>query len=150
MNQTNSIIIDGNLVKDGVFSEPKQGFKVCRLTVAVNRWYKNENGEAVDKVSYFDVETYANSAEFCSKYAKKGLPVRVVGRLQQDRWTTKEGKMDSKVYVVAEHVELLKKPFAETEKKREEGIPAGDAKAGEGELVMQEAQEAQEEAVAVF
>ena len=101
MNQTNSIIIDGNLVKDGVFSEPKQGFKVCRLTVAVNRWYKNENGEAVDKVSYFDVETYANSAEFCSKYAKKGLPVRVVGRLQQDRWTTKEGKMDSKVYVVA-------------------------------------------------
>ena len=110
MNQTNSIVVDGNLVKDPVFVEPKTGFKVCRLSVAVNRWYKDENGNSVDKVSFFEAEAYGNSAEFCNKYAKKGSPIRLVGRLQQDRWTNKEGKTDSKVYIVAEHIELLKRP----------------------------------------
>lgn len=115
MNQTNSIVVDGNLVRDSAFSEPKAGFKVCRLSVAVNRWYKNENGNAVDKVSYFDVETYGNCAEFCGKYGKKGAPMRVVGRLQQDRWTSKDGKNESRVYIVAERVELLRRPGVETE-----------------------------------
>ena len=110
MNQTNSIVVDGNLVKDPVLVEPKTGFKVCRLSVAVNRWYKDENGNSVDKVSFFEAEAYGNSAEFCNKYAKKGSPIRLVGRLQQDRWTNKEGKTDSKVYIVAEHIELLKRP----------------------------------------
>ncbi|MCR4579014.1 MAG: single-stranded DNA-binding protein [Treponema sp.] len=131
MNQTNSIVIDGNLVKDPVLSEPKAGFKVCKMTVAVNRWYKDESGNAVDKVSYFDVDAYANSAEFCNKYAKKGAPIRVVGRLQQDRWTTKDGKTDSKVIVVAEHVEILKRPGSEKidteENKGTENQPAVEA-----------------------
>ena len=115
MNQTNSIIVDGNLVKDALFSEPKAGFKVCKMSMAVNRWYKDENGTSIDRVSYFDIEAYGNSAEFCNKYAKKGTPMRVVGRLQQDRWTNKEGKADSKVYIVAEHIEVLKRPGIEVE-----------------------------------
>ena len=151
MNQTNSIVIDGNLVKDGTFSEPKTGFKVYRMSVAVNRWYKNENGESVDKVSYFEAEAYGNAAEFCNKYCKKGSPVRIVGRLQQDRWTTKEGKSDSKVYVVAEHIELLKRPgmeAAEIKAKTAEPASANSSPA-QAEPQAVEVSAAQEE-VAVF
>ena len=114
MNQTNSIVIDGNLVNDGQFSEPKEGFKVFKMSVAVNRWYKTEDGTSVDKVSFFEAEAYGNVAEFCASHCKKGAPVRIVGRLQQDRWTNKEGKTDSKVYIVTEHFELLKRPGIET------------------------------------
>ena len=51
MNQLNSIILEGNLVKDSVLSEPVEGFKVCNFTMGVNRFYKNKNDEGVEEVS---------------------------------------------------------------------------------------------------
>ena len=71
MNQLNSIILEGNLVKDSVLSEPVEGFKVCNFTMGVNRFYKNKNDEGVEEVSYFDVEAYGKTAEYCEKKAKK-------------------------------------------------------------------------------
>lgn len=102
MNQLNSIILEGNIVdtikNDGVLG----------LTLAVTRHYKNEDGEAVDEVSYFDIETYDKLAEFAEKQSEKGRGVRVVGRLKQNRWTD-DGKTGAKVFIVAEHIEF--KPF---------------------------------------
>lgn len=109
MNQLNSLIIEGNVVKNGELTEPTKGFKVCVFPVAVNRFYKNKNGEGVSEVSYFDVQTYGKMAESCEKQAEKGRGIRVVGRLKQDRWKDNEGKSKSKVYVVAEHIEYKPK-----------------------------------------
>ena len=47
MNQLNSLIIEGNVVRQAELSEPTAGFKVCKFPVAVDRWYKNRNGEGV-------------------------------------------------------------------------------------------------------
>lgn len=118
MNQLNSLIIEGNVVKQGELSEPIQGFKVCSFPVAVNRWYKNKNGEGVSEVSYFDVETYGKMAEACAKQASKGRGVRVVGRLKQNRWKDEKKGLLSKVFVIAEHVEY-KPIFSEENKKNE-------------------------------
>ncbi|MDY2840446.1 MAG: single-stranded DNA-binding protein [Treponema sp.] len=115
MNQLNSLIIEGNVVKNGELSEPTKGFKVCVFPVAVNRFYKNKNGEGVSEVSYFDVQTFGKMAELCEKQAEKGRGVRVVGRLKQDRWKDNDGKSKSKVFVVAEHIEY--KPKFETDEK---------------------------------
>lgn len=109
MNQLNSLIIEGNVVRAAELSEPTAGFKVCKFPVAVNRWYKNRNGESVSEVSYFDVETYGRMAEICEKQGAKGRGVRVVGRLKQDRWKDSDGKNISKIYVVAEHIEYKPK-----------------------------------------
>ena len=105
MNQLNSLIIEGNVVKQGELSEPIQGFKVCSFPIAVNRWYKNKNGEGVNEVSYFDIETYGKMAEACAKQTVKGRGVRVVGRLKQNRWKDEKKGNLSKIFVVAEHVE---------------------------------------------
>lgn len=104
MNQLNSLIIEGNLVADATIREPAPGFKVCKFSVGVNR-YSKVNGEAVNEVSFFDVEAYGNLAEYAEKHAAKGKGVRIVGRLKQDRWTDGENKNCSRVYVVAEHIE---------------------------------------------
>lgn len=105
MNQLNSIILEGHLVKDSVLSEPVSGFKVCKFSIGVNRFYINKNNEGVEEVSYFDVETYNHSAEICQQKGKKGRGIRVVGRLKQDTWKDSDGKLASRVYVVAEHIE---------------------------------------------
>ncbi len=113
MNQLNSLILEGNLVRDAVLSEPAPGFKKCHFTVGVNRFYKNKKNEDVNEASFFDVEAYGNMAEYCEAKAKKGRGIRVVGRLKQDTWKDPDGKFASRVYVVAEHIEY--KPVKKTE-----------------------------------
>ena len=120
MNQLNSLILEGNLVKDPVLSEPSTGFKVCKFSIAVNRFYKNKQSEGVEEVSFFEVEAYGNVAESCAKFGKKGRGLRVVGRLKQNAWKDDSGKTFSKVFVVAEHIEY-KPVFAKNNEKSTAG-----------------------------
>ena len=104
MNALNSIILEGAIVDTSKEND------VVMATIAVDRSYKNSEGEIVKEVSYFDVKTYRKIAEFLEAHSEKGRGIRVVGRLKQERWTDEEsGKTMAKVIVIAEHIEL--KPF---------------------------------------
>jgi single-strand DNA-binding protein len=105
MNNLNSILIEGNLVRDPELSYTSKGTAVCKFSVACNRQWKQDDG-VQKEVSYFDVSTWTRLAEVCGEYLKKGRGVRVVGRLKQDRWTDADGKGRSKVFIIAEHVEF--------------------------------------------
>jgi single-strand DNA-binding protein len=105
VNNLNSILIEGNLVRDPELSYTTKGTAVCKFSVASNRFFKQEQ-EMQKEVSFFDVSTWARLAEVCGEYLKKGRGVRVVGRLKQDRWTDQEGKPHSRVHIIAEHVEF--------------------------------------------
>ena len=105
MNNLNSILIEGNLVRDPLFRSTPKGTPVCTFSLASNRFYKQDS--ILEKeVSFFDVETWAKLAESCNNLGHKGRGVRVVGRLKQERWTAPDGKPRSKVTIVAEHVEF--------------------------------------------
>lgn len=119
MNQLNSIILEGNVVRQGELSEPAKGFKVCKFPMAVNRFTKSSNGDFSEEVSFFDVEAYGKMAEICEKNTIKGRGVRVVGRLKQNRWKDNDGKNQSKIIVVAEHCEYKPKANAEDGTKAE-------------------------------
>ena len=105
MNSLNSILIEGNLVRDPAFRATPKGTPVCTFSLASNRFFRQESG-LEKEVSFFDVETWAKLAEACNNLGKKGRGVRVVGRLKQDRWTGTDGKARSKISIVAEHVEF--------------------------------------------
>ena len=134
MNNLNSILVEGNLVRDPELSYTTKGQAVCKFAVACNRYYKQDQ-ELQKEVSYFDVTTWARLAETCSQYLKKGRGVRVVGRLKQDRWTDQEGKGHSRVLIVAEHVEF--KPQFNKEK------TAPESSAQEQEVEAEETEFAQ-------
>jgi single-strand DNA-binding protein len=105
MNNLNSILIEGNLVRDPVFKSTPKGTPVCTFSLASNRFYKQDS-ETEKEVSFFEVETWSKLAENCSNMGRKGRGVRVVGRLKQQRWNDTEGNPQSKVMIVAEHVEF--------------------------------------------
>ncbi|MDR2313374.1 MAG: single-stranded DNA-binding protein [Spirochaetaceae bacterium] len=105
MNNLNSILIEGNLVRDPLFRTTPKGTPVCTFTLASNRFFKQDSG-LEKEVGFFDVETWAKLAESCSGLGHKGRGVRVVGRLKQERWNGSDGKAHSKVTIVAEHVEF--------------------------------------------
>ena len=105
MNNLNSILIEGNLVRDPLLRSTPKGTQVCTMSLASNRFYKQDTGFEKE-VSFFDVETWARLAEACYAKGRKGRGVRVVGRLKQERWNDQEGKQRSRVTIVAEHVEF--------------------------------------------
>lgn len=114
MNQLNSLIIEGNVTREPEFKETANGHKICNIPVAVNRFYKNVDGEGVNEVSFFNIETFGKMAESCQKNCEKGRGIRVVGRLKQSRWTNSEGKTASRISIIAEHIEFKKRLTAES------------------------------------
>ncbi|GHU73119.1 hypothetical protein FACS189450_12270 [Spirochaetia bacterium] len=105
MNNLNSILIEGNLVRDPLFRSTPKGTPLCTFSLASNRFFKQDSG-LEKEVSFFEVETWARLAENVYSLGKKGRGVRVVGRLKQDRWPGSDGKNHSRVTIVAEHVEF--------------------------------------------
>jgi single-strand DNA-binding protein len=107
MNNLNSVLLEGNLVKDPekvLIGE--NGRTMARFPIAVNRYYKNGNKEPVEEVLFISTQVWGTLAEGCLTYLQKGRGVRVVGRLRQERWNDKEGQSHERIVVVAEHVEF--------------------------------------------
>lgn len=132
LNNLNSIIIEGNLVRDPLLKTIPNGHQVCSFAVASNRFYR-QNDETEKEVSFFEVETWSRLAETCSETLKKGRGVRVVGRLKQDRWEDAAGKTQTKIKIVAEHVE-----FKPVFKKDEAGSTETAVADGQGQGVAPE------------
>jgi len=122
MNNLNSILIEGNLVRDPLLRSTAKGTQICTMSLASNRYLKQETGFEKE-VSFFDVESWARLAESCYSKGKKGRGVRVVGRLKQSRWNDPDGKTRSKITIVAEHVEF--RPEFRKEAKTPDGMDAG-------------------------
>ncbi|GMO15732.1 MAG: hypothetical protein Ta2A_25840 [Treponemataceae bacterium] len=122
MNSINSIIVEGNVVRTPEIHETQKGSAYCKFAIAVNRWYKSNHGEVQQEVSFFDIETWNDLAKMCAESCEKGRGIRIVGRLRQNRWQDTDGKNQSRVLIIAEHVELKPKFNAS---------PAGEAERGE-------------------
>ncbi|MBN1868777.1 single-stranded DNA-binding protein [Candidatus Sumerlaeota bacterium] len=106
MLELNKVMLIGNLTRDPELSYLPSGTALAKLGVAVNRRYKDRNGESKDDVAFIDVETWAKSAEFCAKYLKKGRRVFIEGRLRQDRWESPDGGKRNRIVVNAERVQF--------------------------------------------
>lgn len=107
MNQMNQVVIEGNVVRDSQVKETARGTRVCTVSIATNRFYKDMKGEFQKEVAFFDVEAWGeNFSSRIARMATKGRGLRVVGRLKQDRWKSPEGKSSSKISIIAEHIDF--------------------------------------------
>jgi single-strand DNA-binding protein len=116
MNHLNSVILEGNIAGDPVLKDTNNGSVVCTFKVASDRFYK-KNYHVEKEVCFIEIQTWGKLAEIIGRYGYKGRGVRVVGRLKQDKWDGPDGKLRSKIIIVAEHVELMKE---ETREEKEE------------------------------
>ena len=107
MNPINSLVIEGNLVRDAIVKETQNGNYVSNFSIAVNRSVKTHNGEVHKEVSFFDVETWEDLAKDMSKKGTRGTRIRMVGRIKQNRWTGSDGKNYSRINIIADHIEFI-------------------------------------------
>lgn len=102
-------IIMGNLTADPDVKDVGES-KVANFKVAVNRKWRDRAGELQEAVDFISVVAWNNTAENVEKYLKKGDPVFVEGRLEEDRWESNEGQKRSKIQIVARTVTFLSRP----------------------------------------
>ena len=96
-------IITGNLTRDPELRNTPNGASVCSFSVAVNRTYRDSNGEQKEDVSFIDCSAWGKLGEMINQYAKKGTGVLVSGRLDQRSWEDKNGGgKRSRVEIVVE------------------------------------------------
>ena len=124
MNNLNSILLEGNLVRDPELrytpsDGTSPGTPVTTLVLSSTRTYKVD-GAPVEEVSFIEAVTTGKLATVCAEHLTKGRGIRVVGRLKQERWEDAEGESRSKIVIVAEHVEFqprrARRPAGERER----------------------------------
>lgn len=120
MPNFNKVILVGNLTADPELKQTPSGVSVCRFTIAVQRRFgRNEQGQST--ADFFNIVAWRQSAEFVSRYFKKGRAILVCGQLQNNNWTDQQGNKRYSTEVVADEV-----TFADSNR-GEGGAPAGGA-----------------------
>ena len=103
MNQT---VLVGRIVQDPKITELEDGKKVCNVTIAIPRSYKNENGEY--DTDFIKCTMWSGIAEKTSEYCKQGDLIAIKGRIQT-RVIEKDNSKQTIQEVIAEKVTFLAK-----------------------------------------
>ena len=83
----NKTILIGRLTADPELRQTQNGIASCRFTVAVNRKYKNEQGEY--EADFITCVAWRQTAEFVSRYFSKGKMIAVEGTLHTGSYQDK-------------------------------------------------------------
>ena len=102
----NRIIIIGRAVKDPELRYlPGNGTAVANFTLAVDRNYKNSQGER--ETDFLNCVAYRQLAEIVSEYLSKGKLASVDGRIQVRSYTAQDGGKRYVTEIIAEDVRVL-------------------------------------------
>ncbi len=104
MNNLNQLTLLGNLAKDPEIKYTNEGLAVAELRVAVNRRWKDKEGNDMENVEFFNITAWNKLAENCASDLKKGDRVIVSGRLNHRSFDTKDGKKINIMNVIADVV----------------------------------------------
>ena len=94
----NLAIIIGRTTAPVELKTTPNGTSTCTFTVAVDRAFKNADGEKV--TDFINCVAWRGQAEFISKYFAKGSEIGVQGHIQTRSYTDKEGNKRSVTEVV--------------------------------------------------
>ena len=117
MASLNKAILIGNLTRDPEVRTTGSGVAVCTFTIAVNRRFANQQG--VREADFINIVAWRQTAEFITKYFKKGNMIGIEGSIQTRRYTDKNGNNRTAFEVVANNAQFV-------ESKRDGGSPMGD------------------------
>lgn len=101
----NNVQLVGRLTKDVELRYTPSGKANARITVAVNRRFKNPQGET--EADFISVVLWGQQAEFAANNVAKGNRVSVVGRIQTGSYEGQDGKRVYTTDVVAEQFQPI-------------------------------------------
>jgi len=108
MPNINKVMLMGNLTRDPISRSISTGSSICEFGLAIDRRYRNMQGEDRRETCYVDVEVWGKIGDNCTRYLRKGNPVCVEGHLRMTQWPDRDsGQTRTRHKVVAESVTFL-------------------------------------------
>lgn len=108
----NKAILTGRLTRDPEIRVTQDGqTTIARFGLAVDRKGKEQ------KADFFNLTAFNKTAQFAEKYLKKGTKVNVIGHLQNDEYTNRDGQKVTQTIVIVEEVEFCESKKEQTEQK---------------------------------
>ena len=106
----NKVVFMGRLTKDPEvrYTQGENSIAIASFSLAVNRKFKREGEPEAD---FFNCTAFGRLGEFVEKYLKQGAKILLVGRVQNNNYTNKEGQKVYGVQIMADEIE-----FAESKK----------------------------------
>lgn len=119
MKDTNFLTISGRVSRaltEKDYSVFGGGMAKLSFSITSNRAAKDGQGGYKDTPEFFDVVAFGQLAEELRPAIREGQPLRIDGKIRQDRWQDKQtGAPRSKVYICADTVLLAQDASAPQE-----------------------------------
>jgi single-strand DNA-binding protein len=101
----NRVVLIGRLTRDPELRYSPSGVAVTNFTLAVDRRFKNAQGEK--ETDFIPCVVFKQLAELCANYLAKGKLASVDGRIQVRNYNDKDGQKRWVTEVIAEDVHFL-------------------------------------------
>ncbi len=101
----NKIILIGRTTKDCDIRSTSTGKQVASFTLAVDRDFKNAQGER--EADFLPCVVWGKLSEVCEKYVTKGKQIAIAGRIQTRNYEDKDGQRRYITEVIVSDLQLL-------------------------------------------
>lgn len=103
----NQAVLMGRLTAEPELKHTQSGVAVVRFTLAVDRSYAKQGEER--QTDFINITAWRQTAEFVSRYFRKGQLVAVQGTIQTGSYTDRDGNRRNTFDVVADQVHFAER-----------------------------------------
>ena len=104
----NKVVLAGRITADPELKQTASGISVLSFTIAINRSYVSKNNDQGERqADFINVVAWRTTAEFISKYFRKGSAICVTGSIQTRSWQDQQGQKRYVTEVVADEAAFV-------------------------------------------
>ena len=107
MASLNKVILIGHLTADPELKQTPSGVSVTSFSIGVARRYTKAGEQA--QSDFINIVAWRTTAEFITKYFRKGNAICICGSLQSRSWTDQNGQKRYVTEVVAEEAQFVER-----------------------------------------
>ncbi len=107
MAGVNKVILVGNLGKDPEVRHLEGGVSVAHFTLATNEYYKDKQGNRVERTEWHNISAWRGLADMADKFLKKGQQVYIEGKLRTRQYQDKDQQTRYITEIIADEISML-------------------------------------------
>lgn len=109
----NKVILMGRLTRDPDvrYQGADQASCVAKYSIAVDRKFRRQGEQK--EADFFNCTAFGRQAEFVEKYLHQGTKILMVGRIQNDNYTNRNGEKVYSVGIIVEEIEFAESKAAQ-------------------------------------
>jgi len=104
----NKVILGGRLTADPELKTTTSGIVFTSFSIAVNRRSaKSSDGQSSQMSDFFNCTAWRSTAEFITRYFKKGSSICITGSLQNRTWNDQQGNKRYATDIIVDEVNFV-------------------------------------------